>query len=162
MDILLPIQRPYTDLIFKGFKPFEFRTRIPQNLLLGDTIYIYESKAKGGTGKVIGHAKLKGILPISKEDPVSFLTTAYTETITHLGTHCNISCDEWGRRVGFTNRWGVCVWNYAIQLTEIQLYAIPKELHEFQGAKGPLMRAPQSFCYISQVNRKVDLLWNKP
>jgi predicted transcriptional regulator len=35
-------------------KEFEFRTRLPKNLNVGDKIYIYEPKTKGGSGKVIG------------------------------------------------------------------------------------------------------------
>lgn len=148
MNILLPIQRPYTDQIFQGFKSFEFRTRVPQNLVSGDTIYIYESKAKGGVGKVIGQAKLKEILSIPKNEPLSFLMELYAESYAQQETRSHVSCEEWGRQIGYINKWGVCVWNYAIQLTEVQRYTIPKDLHEFEGVNGTLMKAPQSFCYI--------------
>ena len=53
MNILLPIHKKYSDLIFSGKKPFEFRnTRM--KLSHGDRAYVYETK-NGGCGMVVGH-----------------------------------------------------------------------------------------------------------
>ena len=44
-DILMPICRPWTDRIFAGEKPFEFRNRIGTYWGHGSKIFIYESKS---------------------------------------------------------------------------------------------------------------------
>lgn len=66
MSIILPIQRPFTNLIFSGVKPVEFRNRLPRLLKIGDRIFIYESKCKNGKGKVVGFADVKDIQEIDK------------------------------------------------------------------------------------------------
>lgn len=213
MNVLTSIRKPYTDLIFNGTKPLEFRTRIPSDLEPDDTIFIYESKFKGGAGKVIGEAKLKQILEIPKERlGMSFLLPYYsdlfcskedqeqiqrflpikvnyfnrgliidelfnkglTDALLQYGpvvgyeTYKNLkelypkskiqqdkaealirSCDEWGRTIGYYNKWDEVHWNYAIEFTEVQKYPVPKDLSEFEGQQGSIKQAPQSFCYIS-------------
>lgn len=67
MNILLPIRQPFTSQIFSGIKPVEFRNRIPRNLHPGDKVYIYESKYKGGSGKVLGYATVKTIHEIDQK-----------------------------------------------------------------------------------------------
>lgn len=215
MNVLTSIRKPYTDLIFNGTKPLEFRTRIPTDLEPDDTIFIYESKFKGGAGKVIGEAKLKQSLEIPKERlGMSFLLPYYADLfcskedqeqiqrflpikVSHFNrgliidelfnvaltnallkhgalvgykTYKNLkelypkskiqqdkaealirSCDEWGRTIGYYNKWDVVHWDYALELYDVKKYPVSKDLSEFEGRQGPIKQAPQSFCYIAKM-----------
>jgi predicted transcriptional regulator len=44
-------------------KDFEFRTRLPKDLKIGDKVYIYEPKKHGGSGKVVGEFTVGEIIP---------------------------------------------------------------------------------------------------
>ena len=54
MNIIYPIYKCFTDQIFDGAKPFEFRRKLPNELKTGDKIYIYEPVKKGGSKMVVG------------------------------------------------------------------------------------------------------------
>lgn len=59
MNVILPIHKPYTDRIFNGRKPFEFRNRIPK-LEKYDKVFVYETK-KNGCGMVVGYFTVKSV-----------------------------------------------------------------------------------------------------
>lgn len=63
-NILMPIRKPWTGMILSGEKPFEFRNRLGKFWGVGSKIYIYESKAQGGAGMVVGDAVIDGIIPV--------------------------------------------------------------------------------------------------
>lgn len=63
-NILMPIRKPWADMILSGEKPFEFRNRLGRFWGVGSKIYIYESKAQGGAGMVVGEAVIDGIVPV--------------------------------------------------------------------------------------------------
>lgn len=68
MDILVSIQKFYTDLIFHGEKPLEFRNRVGKDLCEGSKIYFYESKGTGA-GKVVGKATISKIIDMADNKP---------------------------------------------------------------------------------------------
>lgn len=66
-NIIMPIRRPWTDLMFAGGKPFEFRNNPGKHWAPGSVIYVYESKANGGAGKVIGSVTIAEIIRFPKK-----------------------------------------------------------------------------------------------
>ena len=58
-SVLWSIRRPHTDNIKNGNKLDEIRKRIPKELTSETVNYIYETKANGGCGKVIGEFKVQ-------------------------------------------------------------------------------------------------------
>ena len=80
-DILMPICRPWTDRIFAGEKPFEFRNRVGTYWGSGSKIFIYESKRNSGAGMVVGKAVIDEIIPIPMDavGPPRFLLRYWAE-----------------------------------------------------------------------------------
>lgn len=54
MNLIYPIYKIFADQIFDGKKPFEFRTKLPKEMQVGDKIYIYEPAKKGGCQMIVG------------------------------------------------------------------------------------------------------------
>lgn len=63
MDVMVACYKHWTDMIFSGEKPFEFRTKPIKRLYVGDKIFFYEPK-KTGSGKVTGEAVVEKIIPL--------------------------------------------------------------------------------------------------
>lgn len=82
-DILMPIRRPWPDMILSGRKPFEFRNRVGRYWLPGSRSYIYESKGNGGSGMVVGDAVIENIqhIPSGIIGPPRFLLRYWVEHI---------------------------------------------------------------------------------
>ena len=51
-------------MILSGNKPLEFRTRLPKELDVGSTIYLYETRKHGGAGAVVGECIVKDIISV--------------------------------------------------------------------------------------------------
>lgn len=68
MDIMIAIYKHWTDKIFAGEKPFEFRTKLPAKFNPGDKIYFYETKRHGGAAAVVGECVVDAILPLLSKD----------------------------------------------------------------------------------------------
>lgn len=69
MDVIVACYKHWTEMIFSGEKPFEFRTRPMKQLKTGDKLFFYEPK-KTGSGKVTGEAVVeKIILMLFKQSP---------------------------------------------------------------------------------------------
>ena len=77
MDVIFSIRKNFLDLIFDGTKNIEFRKRIGKDIHEGDTIYFYETKAAGGSGMVVGEAKIKNIKPIERKKIGSYILLPY-------------------------------------------------------------------------------------
>lgn len=58
-NILMSIKPQYTSMIYAGTKTYEFRRRIPRDIIHGDTIYIYETSP---TMMITGCAKVKRVI----------------------------------------------------------------------------------------------------
>jgi len=54
ISAVFPIHKKYSDLIFSGYKNFEFR-HVRTKLEPGSRVYIYETKKERGLGKVVGY-----------------------------------------------------------------------------------------------------------
>lgn len=70
-EIMISVYPKYTDMIKQEYKEIEYRNSIPKCLKLDDIIWIYESKKRGGNGKVIGKAIVDCVIPmdlITKQD----------------------------------------------------------------------------------------------
>lgn len=67
MNIIISLHREWTEKITENIKPFEFRTKLPKNLKIGDTLFLYETSKHGGQKKIIGECKVKSILPLTNE-----------------------------------------------------------------------------------------------
>lgn len=59
MNVILPIHKKYSDRIFSGLKPYEFRNRVPK-LEKYDKVFVYETK-KYGCGMVVGYFTVKDV-----------------------------------------------------------------------------------------------------
>ncbi len=59
MNVILPIHKQYSDRIFDGSKPYEFRNRVPK-IQKGDKVFVYETK-KNGCGMIVGYFIVDGV-----------------------------------------------------------------------------------------------------
>ena len=171
-NILMPIRKPWTDMILSGEKPFEFRNRLGRFWGVGSRIYIYESKAQGGAGMVVGEAVIAGIVPVPANSvgPPRPLLRAWAEkfrpVLGYLGQpdmlrramqsgqwvmmdndfkNPVLDCEEWLSYIGLINTSGAYSYRYALRLKDIKKYASPLLLAEFG-----LDRAPQSWAYTKK------------
>lgn len=87
MNVIYPIKKQYSDLIFNKIKPYEFRNNIPKNLQVGDIVFVYETKTTG-CGKVIGYFEIESIVAIDRS--ISKVGTYY-----HMDDYANLFCDEY-------------------------------------------------------------------
>lgn len=65
MRVMISVNPPYSKMIFTKYKPFDFRKRVLKGMDTGYPLedilaYIYETKNKGGSGKVIGKVTVSG------------------------------------------------------------------------------------------------------
>ena len=70
MDILLSIHKEYADKIFSGEKKLELRKSFPKKQLIQSTVYLYETKSKGGAGAIVGEFKCNKCLVHNDEDGI--------------------------------------------------------------------------------------------
>ena len=64
--VLISINKPHTDNIFSGIKGLEWRKKpLPEGLY-----YVYETKNKGGCGKVIGEMRIVGSKSVDTSGPL--------------------------------------------------------------------------------------------
>lgn len=68
MDIIISIYNHWSNMILDGRKPLEFRSKIPSNISVGDTIYIYETTKYKGAGAIVGKCKIKDIINVLRDD----------------------------------------------------------------------------------------------
>lgn len=129
-SVLISIQRPHTNNIKALIKNIEVRKGRPNQ----DTpfpCYIYETKAKGGCGKVIGEFVCDNI---------------YDCRDLRLDDVC-LTIEEW---LKYTDGHKGIV--YGWHISDLKIYDKPKELSEFSkygfDEPVPLKRPPQSWMYV--------------
>lgn len=146
--VLISIQRPHTDNIKALIKNIEVRKSRPKQ----DTpfpCYIYETKAKGGCGKVIGEFvcdKIEKFVvgSLACDDVEQKACISYREI-----------CDYfYGKNYDNTVRIG-----YGWHISNLKIYDKPKELSEFFTPMGKrpsymIERPPQSWCYVEELEEK--------
>lgn len=165
-SVLWSIRRPHTDNIKNGNKLDEIRKRIPKELTRETVNYIYETKANGGCGKVIGEFKVRNKTYIYAEIVngvkhlynTAFIMPALSDEELFTYLHDGKQNDGW-----------------ALRISDLKIYDQPKEFSEFRyacradrrcnlckyntvaswdktttacGAK--ITRAPQSWCYVEE------------
>lgn len=88
MNVILPIHKEYSDRIFTGIKPYEFRNRVPK-LEKDDKIFVYETK-KQGCGMIVGYFTVNNIEKITHHK-----LGAYS----YLSDYAHRFCDEETQRL---------------------------------------------------------------
>lgn len=156
MNIMVAINPPYTDLICTKYKPIEFRKKVLSCMLETPedvTLYIYETKNKGGSGKVIASSSLEVVEPIMCiHDPTNaddIIEVEYTRTrvLNKLHKHfvdikesqkyenCANQFYNYLDDIGFGG-------DYAVVLKDVIKYDVPKELGEFCDLNGNALKRP--------------------
>lgn len=162
---LYSINRPHTDNIKSGLKLWEIRKSKP-NIPVPFPAFIYETKKKGGCGKVIGEFICDEIIQIRVFE---------NGTIQDWNGNCLeracISYDEMANYIGFGKI------GYGLQISNLKIYDKPKELSEFRKAgfmteeewlfnlypnthchyeawakKFEIKNPPQSFFYVEELS----------
>ena len=121
-SVLWSIRRPHTDNIKNGNKWDEIRKRIPKELTSETVNYIYETKANGGCGKVIGEFKVQNKVYIYAEIVngvkhlynTAFIMPALSDEELFTYLYDGKQNDGW-----------------ALRISNLRIYDKPKELSEF-------------------------------
>ena len=132
--VLISINKPHTDNIFAGEKGIEWRKKLlPEGLY-----YVYETKNKGGCGKVIGEMRIGGSKAVDTGKPLEVCLV-------------NAGCVHPAALKKYANN-GII---YANFIKCAKLYDEPKPLSEFVMANTQhychLQRPPQSWCYVEEM-----------
>lgn len=124
MNIILPIMKKWSDLIFKGQKKYELRKKLPEGVT---KIYVYESR---GSGKVIGELKIKALHHLPLDDLWNLVKDG--------------ACveEEFFRKYYEGKEEGV-----AVEIESATLYPEPLSLSFFS-----LTAPPQNYCIITSGN----------
>lgn len=127
MKILMSIKTEYANKIFDRIKLYELRKKpLKENV---DTIIVYSSvKVK----KVVGEFKIEKII---KDSP---------DKIWDLGKEV-LGIDK----KSFYEYFKHSKYAYAIKIKDVIKYDIPKDLRDFG-----INKAPQSFCYIKENDKR--------
>ena len=153
-SVLISIQRPHTDNIKALIKKIEVRKNKP-NQETPFPCFIYETKTKGGCGKVIGELVCDEVYEWKYDycDGVDIDDDLILDTCLDRE---DINIYAKGKTL------------YGWHISDLKIYDKPKELSEFKtGCKGckerdtyhckfyccserPLTRPPQSWCYVEE------------
>ena len=133
LKVLISIKKKWVDKILSGEKTIEIRKTKPKNGQFPLTVYIYETKAGGGSGKVVAEFICDKIIDVDCDSTAPFdkETEKYIE---------KESCVDRKTFWKYTN--GFCA--YGWHISDLKVYDKPKELFELFSIK----RAPQSWCYV--------------
>ncbi|HMM31858.1 MAG TPA: hypothetical protein PKB13_08780 [Clostridia bacterium] len=167
--VMISVNPPYARMILSGYKTFEFRKAILKEMDSGYPqedirALIYETKNKGGTGKVIGEVSVIGSYAPRYEQskhPDSELIKERYFFIKHLYlTWCNLNFlrpnlnegwfksakfSKYQKEIGFNDT----DFNYALILDRPLMYPSPMVLSLFKSLRGiPLVRPPQNMFRI--------------
>ena len=155
--VLWSIRRPHTDNIKNGNKWDEIRKRIPKDLSILTRNFIYETKANGGCGKVIGEFRVSQktyiYADIDENGTKHLYNTALIMPAISDEDLFNYLYD------GKQNS------GWALRISKLKIYENPKDLSEFRKPQNilcdygygrfneyeqMLTRPPQSWCYIKE------------
>lgn len=180
LDIMISVNPPYSKMILNGYKPFEFREKILKEIIRELTpspfhesknikAFIYETKNKGGVGKVIGDINIVDFYQlhyVDKKYPDTELIEERMNCIKHLYMHwcymnglmANMN-ERWFKSKKFTKYRNDIGWvdqnfNYAIIFSSPEKYNQPISLSKFINAKGDkVIRPPQNMCKVWKMNQ---------
>ena len=68
MNIIISLYKHWSDMILRGEKTLEFRTRLPKDFYIGEKIYFYETSRQNGRKMVVGEATVKDIISVCNKD----------------------------------------------------------------------------------------------
>ena len=131
---LISINKPFTGNILDGIKKIEWR----KSALPKICFFIYETKNKGGCGKVVGEMRITANRRINL--PGDTLRKGFIES----------GCVPYSDLKRYAGESGIL---WANIIGEVKRYDKPKELSEFFTPMGKrpsymLERPPQSWCYV--------------
>lgn len=140
-SVLWSIRRPHTDNIKGGNKWDEIRKRIPKDLSILTRNFIYETKANGGCGKVIGEFRVPSktyiYADIDNDGTKHLYNTAFIMPAISDEDLFNYLYD------GKQNS------GWSLRISRLKIYDTPRELSEFINAKGETLKRPfQSWGYV--------------
>ncbi|WMJ23473.1 hypothetical protein RBG61_02045 [Paludicola sp. MB14-C6] len=131
IEVLLSIHKGHCRNILSGAKLIEIRKSYPKKDELSYyKCYLYETKADGGAGAIVGECFINGVTPIHSNFPLP-----YKEWI------ANKACIGLDYLIDYQKDSTVYAWN----VSRVKQYNNPKLLEEFG-----LHKAPQSWCYIKK------------
>ena len=146
-SVLISIQRPHTDNIKALIKKFEVRKNKP-NQETPFPCFIYETKTKGGCGKVIGD------FVCDKITDISVVVRNCNEDYNHVyhNDECKGSCLTWKE----LQEYGKGKPLYGWHISDLKIYDKPKELGNFFTPMGKrpsymIERPPQSYMYVEEL-----------
>lgn len=121
-SVLWSISRPHTDNIKNGNKLDEIRKRIPKELTSETVNYIYETKANGGCGKVIGEFKVQNKVRIYAE-----IVNGVNDLLNTAFIMPALSNEEL-----FTYLYdGKRNYGWALRISDLKIYDKPKPIMQF-------------------------------
>ena len=142
-SVLISIQRPHTDNIKALIKKIEVRKNKP-NQETPFLCFIYETKTKGGCGKVIGEFVCDRITDIS------VVVRNCNEDYNHVyhNDECKGSCLTWKE----LQEYGKGKPLYGWHICDLKIYDKPKELSEFRKPFTPKKLDIRKFIIKNGVN----------
>lgn len=180
MEVMISINPPYTQMIFNGYKQFEFRKKVLKGMDEGYPLqdikaYIYETKNKGGLGKVIGEVTIPGTYCLHYGDKkypdeelvkvrLEFIKWSYLQWCELKKIKPNMNegwfkskkFNEYKKEIGFFNKDDKLECNYALILDESFKYETPKDISDFMNIKNiSLCRPPQNMFHV-KYERKIS------
>lgn len=173
MNVIISVNPPYSKMIFTKYKPFDFRKKVLKGMDTGYPLedilaYIYETKNKGGSGKVIGEVTVSGAYCLhywNKMYPDSalikqrffFMKETYLHWCSLKGITQNLNegwfkskkFNAYLKEIGFFDNNDSLNCNYALILDDPILYDEAKPLTAFRTLKGiPITRPPQNMYRV--------------
>lgn len=159
MDVMISINPPYSDMIMRKYKMVEFRKRI-MNDIKCKKAYIYETKSKGGIGKIIGECKIGLVYDLNNlyekniviDDIHSWWERKYGFTTEIFGYDSEFYI--YLNQIGYENSEDEYKAKYGLRLCNIKKYDKPLELSQFLNSKNEVMkRPPQNMCYCKMIDK---------
>lgn len=172
VGILISINPPYTDMILLGCKPMEYRRKVLSSMITNIAeklpLYLYETKNKGGIGKVVGEAKCLRVYRVYYGEPDKFSYAAARDACLkelyydweskhkdELSAQQLLVSEPWNNLSVFKQYCESIGWtdapdfNYALCLSDVKAYENERLLSEFLNKDGnPIKRPPQNMCYV--------------
>ncbi len=131
-NVLISINKPYTDFIKEGKKTSELRVKPPQ-INNPYRVYIYETLKHGGSGKIIGTWICRN----------QYEWCMYMGIPAHLPIVSCISIDAIRKYTKNLDK------NLTeMKITDLEIFNTPKNLSEFTCKGKVLTRPPQNWCYV--------------
>lgn len=178
MEVMISINPPYSNMIFDGYKPYEFRNCVLKGMDEGYPIqtikaYIYETKNKGGKGAVIGEVTILGSSNLYYGKKVGLTTELINERYEFTKNLYLFWCElknikpnmnegwfkskkyhEYEKEIGlFGQNDELLSFNHALILDSPIKYDKSKPLTEYFNSKGEILKRPPQnmFNVLSKV-----------